>query len=104
MIVVAVPDWSNGVWGRLGGFAVPFVYGALALATDGPGSRPVDHAMGADAMSGVPWDPAAAAVAVAVAEAALLPLLLRRRNLRTPPRAPDPSGGLLQGDPACGAG
>ncbi|GAB2801856.1 hypothetical protein GCM10027073_37890 [Streptomyces chlorus] len=56
----------------------------------GPGSWSVDHAVGADAMSGVPWALAAAAVAVAVAAPALL---LRRRNLRTPAAVPGPSDG-----------
>ncbi|MFC5959751.1 hypothetical protein ACFP51_36760 [Streptomyces pratens] len=69
-----------------------FRYGALALplAMTGPGSWSVDHAVGADAMSGVPWALAAAAVAVAVAAPALL---LRRRNLRAPAAVPGPSDG-----------
>ncbi|MBT3149417.1 DoxX family protein [Streptomyces sp. CHD11] len=81
MIVAAAPNWPNGPWAHLGGYEVPFVYGALALvlAMTGPGSWSVDHAVGADGMSGVLWAPAVAAVAVVAAAPALL---LRRRNLR----------------------
>ncbi|MEV7786884.1 DoxX family protein [Streptomyces sp. NPDC088106] len=86
MIVAAAPNWPNGPWAHLGGYEVPLVYGVLALvlAMTGPGSWSVDHAVGADGMSGVLWALAASAVAGAAAAPALL---LRRRSLR----APDPT-------------
>ncbi|GGT41366.1 DoxX family protein [Streptomyces chromofuscus] len=92
MIVAAVPTGPNGLWAHLGGYEVPFVYGALAfiLGMTGPGSWSVDHAVGADKVSGAPWAMASAAVAVAAAVPALL---LRRRNLRTPAPASEPLEG-----------
>ncbi|MFJ9541257.1 DoxX family protein [Streptomyces sp. NPDC101225] len=90
MIVAAAPNAPNGLWAHLGGYEVPFVYGALAfvLATTGPGHWSLDRVTGADRASGTPWALAAAAVAVAAAAPALL---LRRRNLRTPAPAAAPS-------------
>ncbi|MFG2512345.1 DoxX family protein [Streptomyces sp. NPDC048584] len=87
MIVAAAPSRPNGLWAHLGGYEVPFVYGALAfvLATTGPGAWSVDHAAGMDGASGPLWALAATAVAVT---AALPALTLRRRNLRTTAPAP----------------
>ncbi|AWW35914.1 membrane protein [Streptomyces sp. AS58] len=81
MIVAAAPSAANGLWAHLGGCEVPFLYGSLALvvAVTGPGNWSVDHAVGADDFSGVPW---AVAAAVLAAVSAVPPLLLRRRNLR----------------------
>lgn len=80
MTVAASPNFTNGLWAHLGGYEVPFVYGALAvvIAVTGPGTISVDHRLGLSDEHGLGW--AAAALAVGLV-AAVPPLLLRRRNL-----------------------
>ena len=80
MTVAASPNFAKGLWAHLGGYEVPFVYGALGvvLAVTGPGTISVDHRLGLSDNHGLAW--AAAALAVGLV-AAVPPLLLRRRNL-----------------------
>lgn len=91
MAVAAAPNVPSGLWAHLGGYEVPFVYGALAfvLATTGPGAWSVDRATGADRASGVGWALAAAAVAAAAFPA----LLLRGRGPHDPGPVPQPPEG-----------
>ncbi|MEU8075644.1 DoxX family protein [Catellatospora citrea] len=83
MIVAAWPNVPNGLWAHLGGYEVPFLYGAMALvvALTGPGAWSIDHAVGLDGLAGPAWAAAAAVIAVVAA----IPPLLRRRTLRTTP-------------------
>lgn len=84
MIVAASANFRNGLWAHLGGYEVPFVYGALAfvIAVTGPGAWSLDAAAGLGWLSGPGYALAAAALGVL---AALPPLLRRRQVLRRQP-------------------
>lgn len=84
MIVAASANFRNGLWAHLGGYEVPFVYGALAfvIAATGPGAWSLDAAAGLARLSGIAYALAAAALGVL---AALPPLLRRRQTLRRQP-------------------
>lgn len=84
MIVAASANFKNGLWAHLGGYEVPFVYGAIAfvIAVTGPGAWSLDAAAGLGGLSGIDYALGAAALGVL---AALPPLLRRRQALRRQP-------------------